>query len=236
VDIARLAFSGTVTNLLYLDERFANDEPFPRDRYTVAIDQGGGLAIEACGHPEGCRLWSVAPGASSAGQPVVVDSEEFACFGIDATPQWLLVYDDEVCFLDYSPADIPLRSISRTNGSNQRINNGSEDKFGRLVVIDGRTYGVGIHRADDWSTTDLIRIDVATGSRSVLVPGLSNAVETYVRPDRRHLVDPWVLVRPDVFFNTMAPPDGLLFNVQTREVIRLPPGTVGVGVLGGWDQ
>lgn len=232
LDVARISFDGSRTNLLYLDKRFAETEPFPTERYTIATDDSGGLAIEACAHADGCRLWSVGATATNAGAPVTLPSATpFACYALAATTSWLLVYDDEVCFIDVSPAPVPLRAVSRVDGSTRQINNGEDEYFGSLVEAGGRTFAVGAHRSEDWSSSDIIKVDVLTGDRMALVPDLPNRQDTYTIVSRRDLPGAWVLLTPRVILDTTEPPDAMLLNVTSGEIIKLPTGTFGYN---GW--
>lgn len=228
LDITRFGFDGTATTLLYLDQRFATDEPFQRDKATMVVDAEGVLVAEACGESDGCRIWTVPPSASTAGAPTVLASGQLGvCQAIGATPTWLVVADLEVCFIDFMPADIPFRAISRLDGSSHLISN-EPLSIRRVLTVGSTTFAVGHRWSEDLSTEDIVTVDVVSGAQETLIEGLQGLVDAggWLAVDQRSLTGSWVLLSSSTS-SDVVPPNAMLINVESGERIELPLGTFG---------
>lgn len=228
LDITRFGFDGTATKLLVLDERFATFDLAPDDQATLTVDGEGVLLIEACGESDGCRLWTVPPSAPAAGTPVRLPSgTPGVCQAIGATETWLVVSDSLVCGMDYFPAPLPYRAISRLDGSSHPLSNEPLALL-RVLRVDDKATAVGRTWSDDLSTTDVVAIDVASGAQRTVASGLRNLAnfEGWLSVDEQVLVGSWVLVSPSSAYY-LAPPNAVLINVETGQQIELPIGTFG---------
>ena len=232
VEIQRLTFDGRArTTLLTLDKRFT-PAGFPHERYVFTLAPNGTLVVLACGAADGCRLWRIAPTDALAKGPLsLAASTPIVCSLVDASNAWLIVYDDDTCIGDTGDSAMPMRAISLRDGSSRLL--------GTEHILAGRVIGDETHaqvivsvRSADWSTSDIVGIDLATGRRRTFVHGLANAADGmsgWLGVSHRMLVDPWVLIGPwggDLVLGT-NPPDARLLNVATNELVELGPGSFG---------
>ena len=227
LDILRLDFSGTVTTLLGVDGDFA-EVPFPDDLFTMAVDADGVLMVSACKQADGCELWFVPRAAPLAGSPISLPAgTPMVCNIIGATTEVVVVYDHEVCYIDFWPASFPMRTISRTDGSNQLVSAAENTFAWRVIEVDGRALAVATSRSDDWTTNDVLTIDIVTGGSSTVASKLFVLADGdgALTVDRRTLTRSWVLLTPSSFTDGAAPPHARLVNIESGTVIELPLGT-----------
>ena len=153
------------------------------------------------------------------------------CSVVGSARDWLVVYDDATCFGDTGDSPMPLRAIDLRDGTSRLL--GSEHILaGRVTDVGGRVQVLAADRPGDWSTSDIISIDLATGHRQMLVQGLKNSVDGlsgWLGVSSNPLLEPWVLVAPWGVDDTAptTPPNARLLNVATKELIELSPGTFG---------
>jgi hypothetical protein len=232
VDIRRVSFDGrTSTTLVTLDKRFTPDG-IPTERYGFTLDPDGALLVLACGKADGCRLWRAGPTDASPSPPLALPKKTpIVCSVVGATRDWLVVYDDATCFGDTGDSPTPLRAIDRRDGTSRLL--GREHILaGRVIDVGGRVQVLAADRPGDWSTSDIVSIDLATRHRQTLVRGLKNSVDGlsgWLGVSSDPLVEPWVLVAPWGVDSTSltTTPNARLLNVVTKELIELPPGTFG---------
>jgi hypothetical protein len=230
IDIRRLSFDGrTSTTLLTLDKRFTPDG-IPTERYGLALDPDGTLLVLACGEADGCRLWRAGPTDAPPAPPMSLPmGTPIVCSIVGATRDWLVVYDDATCFGDTGDSPMPLRAINLSDGRSGLL--GSEHILaGRVVDVGGQAHILAAG-AGAQPTTDILSINIEGGGREILVRGIPNAadpVSGFLAVSRERLIDPWVLIAPSVDPSaTTSPPNARLLNVETKELIELPPGTFG---------
>jgi hypothetical protein len=232
VDIRRLAFDGrSTTTMVTLDKRFTPDG-IPTERYGFTLDPDGTLLVLACGKADGCRLWRAGPTDASPPPPLALPKKTpIVCSVVGATRDWLVVYDDATCFGDTGDSPMPLRAIDLRDGTSRLL--GSEHILaGRVIDVGGRVQILAADRPGDWSTSDIVSIDLATGHRQTLVQGLKNSVDGlsgWLGVSSNPLLEPWVLVAPWGVDSTSLTtlPNARLLNTVTKELIELPSGTFG---------
>ena len=229
IEIRRVALAGTAaTRLIELDARFTPDG-IPRERFDLAVDPDGSLLTEACGKRDGCRLWTVPAGARSAPGPVTLaPSPPIVCRIVGATREWLVVYDDAACTADSGDAPLPIRAISRADGTSHLVADGHLGA-GRVIQFEGGTYVVANDGAFAGATIDVVTLDVASGAKVIHLKGIPPGPDdSWLEVSPQPLPSPWVLLQP-IFVETTAVPTipARLLNLQTDQVIELRMGTFG---------
>lgn len=229
IEIRRVALDGTVaTNLIELDARFTPDG-IPGERFDLAVDPDGSLLTEACGKLDGCRLWTVPADAKNAPAPVTLaPSPPIVCRIIGATREWLVVYDEAACTADTSDASLPIRAISRADGTSHLV---ADEHLGagRVIQFEGRTYVAANDGAFAGATIDIVTVDVASGAKVVHLKGIPpGADDSWLEVSPQPLPSPWVLLQP-VFIESTALPTipARLLNLETDQSIELRMGTFG---------
>jgi hypothetical protein len=229
VEIRRRSLDGVTDDLLVtLDKRFTPDG-MPVERYGLIVDPDGALIVEACGDADGCRLWEIPPGVAIAPKPRTLPGHPPGlCTLLAATRDWLIVQDDEACFADYSEAPLPVRAIRRADGTSHLITD-DHVAIGRVIEVAGRTWVIGADEVFAGSDVRLVRYDVATGKKAVLVPSLPAAAndQTY-EVSSTVLPSSWVLLAPWFVESGSIPAiPARLYDVATGESVELPVGTFG---------
>jgi hypothetical protein len=228
-EIRRVALGGTnPANLIELDARFTPDG-IPRERFDLAVDPDGTLLAEACAKRDGCRLWTVPAGAKTAPEPVTLaPSPPILCSIVGATTEWLVVYDDGACTADTSEAPLPIRAISRADGTSHLVADGHVGA-GRIIEFEGGTYVVANDGAFAGATIDIVTLDVVSGTKVVHLKGIPPGPDdSWLEVSPQPLPSPWVLLQP-VFIETTALPTipARYLNLATGQVIELSMGTFG---------
>jgi len=229
VEIRRRSLDGATDDLLVtLDKRFTPDG-MPVERYGLILDLDGVLVVEACGQADGCRLWEVPPGVAHAPKPRTLPGHPPGmCELVAATRDWLIVQDSEACFADYGEAPLPVRAIRRADGSSHLITD-DHVAIGRVLELGGRTSVIGADEIFAGSSVRLVRYDVATGKKAVLVPSLPPAAneQTY-EVSSTVLPGSWVLLAPWFVESGSIPAiPARLYDVATGDSVELPVGTFG---------
>jgi hypothetical protein len=232
VDIRRLSFDGaTATTLLRLDERFAVDG-IPTERYGFALAPDGSVEILACAKRDGCRLWRVGADedAATGGPRTLAPETPIVCSVVGATLDWLVVTDDQACTADTGDAPLPLRAISLRDGSSQLLAN-DHVIVGRVMEVGGRAIVAASLRSDDWSTSEIITIDVESARRGTVLRNLKNSEDDagWLGASPFPLVGDWLLIGPwgGSLTSLVEPPNARLLNLSSGRVIELPPRTFG---------
>jgi hypothetical protein len=230
IEIRRLSFDGrTSTTLVSLDKRFTPDG-IPTERYGFTLDPDGTVLVLACAEADGCRLWRAGATDAAPEPPMSLPKgTPIVCSIVGATRDWLVVYDDATCFGDTGESPMPLRAIDLRDGKSGLL--GTEHVLAGRVVDVGDQAHILAAGARAQPTTDILSISIEGGSRELLVRGLANAgdpVSGFLAISHERLIDPWVLIAPSVDSTaTTSPPNAQLLNVETKELIELPPGTSG---------
>lgn len=229
VEIRRRSLDGVTDDLLVtLDKRFTPDG-MPVERYGLILDPDGVLIVEACADADGCRLWEIPPGVAAAPKPRTLPGHPPGmCDLLAATRDWLIVQDDEACFADSAEAPLPVRAVRRADGTSHLIT-ADHVAIGRVLEIGGRAWVIGADEIFAGSDVRLVRYDVATGKRAVLVPSLPAAAndQTY-EVSRTVLPGSWVLLAPWFVESGSIPAiPARLYDVATGASVELPVGTFG---------
>ena len=233
VDLRRMSVMETdVETLVGLDERFTPDG-MSVDRYTMTADPDGILLFEACADRDGCRLWEVPPGRPAPNPTTLPRGTPKVCSAIGASRQWLVVYDLDGCFVDTGDGAMPIRAISRAEGTSHVVD-GTHLLARRVVELDGATLVVASERGPDWSTTDIVTIEVASRARqrhARSLPNLHDGSEGWLGVSPISLPGSWVLVEP-WGVEPGGTSDGIvpaarLLDLATNDLIELLPNTFG---------
>jgi len=229
VEIRRVALDGTTaTNLIELDARFTPDG-IPQERFDLAVDPDGTLLAEACAKRDGCLVWTVPAGAKTAPEPMTLTpSPPIFCSIVGATTEWLVVYDDGACTADTSDAPLPIRAISRADGTSRLVADGHLGA-GRVIQLEGRSYIVANDGAYAGATIDIVTLDVESGAKVVHLKGIPPGPDdSWLEVSPQPLPSPWVLLQP-VFIESTALPTipARFLNLATGQAIELPMGTFG---------
>lgn len=152
----------------------------------------------ACLKGDSCRIWNVPPSAMPDSPMVVARGCLPICSIVDVSDRWLLARDRDACAADTGDSPLPLRAISLVDGSTRLLHASPNLLPSRLAEVDGRTLALASTRSRDWTTSDIVSIDVETGDRRTLLSGLPNDNDGgsgWYGVDRQRIVDPWVLVQ-----------------------------------------
>jgi hypothetical protein len=229
IEIRRDALDGTVaTTLIELDKRFTPDG-IPVERFDLTVDPDGTLLVEACARADGCRVWTVPAGAVVVPKPVTLrPAPPILCHIVGATREWLVVTDDAACTADTADAPLPIRAISRADGTSHLVADGHLGA-GRVLELRGTTSVVANDGAFAGATIDIVSFDVASGRKTVhlhdVPPGPD---DSWLAVSPQPLPGPWVLLEP-VFIEASALPTipARLLDLETNQTIELPMGTFG---------
>lgn len=229
IEIRRVALGGTAaTTLIELDKRFTPGG-IPVERFDMTVDPDGTLLVEACAKADGCRLWTVPAGVLVAADPVTLrPAPPIVCGIVGATREWLVVSDDAACTADTGDAPLPIRAISRADGTSHLIADGHLGA-GRVLEFQGATYVVANDGAFAGATIDIVSLDVVSGTKTVHLRGVPpGADDSWLAVSPQPLPSPWVLLEP-VFIEATALPTipARLLDLATNQVIELPMGTFG---------
>jgi hypothetical protein len=229
VEIRRLSMTTDASaTLISLDRRFTPDG-IPTERFDIAVDPDGALIAEACAKADGCRLWTVAAGAAAAPDPVTLTpTPPILCRIVGATRSWIVAYDDAACTADTGDAALPVRAISRADGSSHLVTD-RHVGAGRVIEYEGGTYVVASDGASAGATIDVVTFDVASGARSIHLHAVpAGTDDSWLAVSPMALPSPLVLLEPTFIESTALPTlQGRLLDLATDEVTLLPLGTSG---------
>jgi hypothetical protein len=166
--------------------------------YTLAAD--GTFVAEVC-DATGCNVRIAAPDDPATTDIDVVGDTPSLCVVVGATPRWLVAYDADACFADTDEAPLTVRVVDVADGTTRLVNAGPNfEATGLVEAAAGPQIVVRQRLANGGHSLSLV--DVATGTRQVLIPTLPSTVDTNgdtvsYAPWRDRLPAGWILLVPD---------------------------------------